>query len=214
MPRFRRLGLSALAIAILGFLSANGAQASRWGKSYFPNASVVTHDGKTLQFYDDLIKDKVFVISFLFTTCRDICPLATARLAELQEKLGDSMGRDIFFYSITIDPETDTPERLFERRWALTLLESTLSLLRDEYDRSGKGALFAALQPHLHGDADRMPLAKLAASLGMSPEALKVAAHRLRRRYRDLLRQQITETVDSPEEVDDELRRLMEALSG
>ena len=107
-------GLSALAFAILGFLSAYGAQASRWGKGYFPNASVVTQDGKTLQFYDDLIKDKIFVISFLFTTCRDICPLATARLAELQEKLGDSMGRDIFFYSISIDPETDTPERLKE----------------------------------------------------------------------------------------------------
>ena len=67
---------------------------------------------RTLQFYDDLIKDKIFVISFLFTTCKDVCPLATARLAELQEKLGDSMGRDIFFYSISIDPETDTPERL------------------------------------------------------------------------------------------------------
>lgn len=86
--------------------------ASRWGKDYIPNARVVTQDGKTLQFYDDLIKDKVFVISFLFTTCRDICPLATSRLAELQEKLGDSMGRDIFFYSLSIDPETDTPARL------------------------------------------------------------------------------------------------------
>jgi RNA polymerase sigma-70 factor (ECF subfamily) len=109
--------------------------------------------------------------------------------------------------------DTDTPERLFERRWALTLLETTLARLHDEYGESGKGALFAALQPHLHGDSDRMPLAELAVSLGTSPEAIKVAAHRLRRRYRDLLRQEISETVDSPEEVDDELRRLMNALS-
>jgi protein SCO1/2 len=88
-----------------------GAQ-QRWGKSYFPDVAVVTQDGKALRFYDDLIKDKVFVISFLFTTCKDICPLATARLAELQDRLGPAMGRDVFFYSISIDPETDTPARL------------------------------------------------------------------------------------------------------
>jgi protein SCO1 len=110
----RARGLAVLAVFMSGLLSGSGAEASRWGKSYLPNVNVVTQDGKTLQFYDDLIKDKIFVISFLFTTCRDICPLATARLAELQEKLGDSMGRDIFFYSISIDPETDTPERLKE----------------------------------------------------------------------------------------------------
>jgi protein SCO1 len=103
--------LTALAVLLP---DASGAQTSRWGKAYFPNATVITQDGKSLQFFDDLIKDKVFVISFLYTSCRDICPLATSRLAELQEKLGDSMGRDIFFYSISIDPETDTPERLKE----------------------------------------------------------------------------------------------------
>ena len=109
--RVRMFGLALLAVLAMSYLCAIAAQA-RWGKGYLPNATVITHDGKTLQFYDDLIKDKIFVISFLFTTCKDICPLATARLAELQEKLGDSMGRDIFFYSISIDPETDTPERL------------------------------------------------------------------------------------------------------
>jgi protein SCO1/2 len=110
----RVLGLAVLAILMSSYFLAFGVEASRWGKGYFPSVNVVTQDGSTLQFYDDLIKDKIFVISFLFTTCRDICPLATARLAELQEKLGDSMGRDIFFYSISIDPETDTPERLKE----------------------------------------------------------------------------------------------------
>src|SRR5262245_9830866 len=111
MLRVRMFGLTLLATLAILCLCAIGAQA-RWGKDYLPNATVVTQDGKTLQFYDDLIRDKLFVISFLFTTCKDICPLATARLAELQEKLGDSMGRDIFFYSISIDPETDTSERL------------------------------------------------------------------------------------------------------
>ncbi len=112
MQRIGFFGLAFLAVLALSLPGTSGAQASRWGKNYFPSAEVVTQDGKTLQFYDDLIKDKIFVISFLFTSCKDICPLATARLAELQEKLGDSMGRDIFFYSISVDPETDTPERL------------------------------------------------------------------------------------------------------
>ena len=112
MQRVLRLPVVALTLLALTVVGIDGASAARWGKDYFPNATVVTQDGKTLNFYDDLIKDKIFVISFLFTSCKDICPLATARLAELQEKLGDSLGRDIFFYSLSIDPETDTPERL------------------------------------------------------------------------------------------------------
>jgi protein SCO1/2 len=108
----RGAGAALLAALALLLASTGGVVAQRWGKSYFPDAKVVTQDGKTLRFYDDLIRDKVFVISFLFTTCKDVCPLATARLAELQDKLGTSMGRDIFFYSISIDPETDTPARL------------------------------------------------------------------------------------------------------
>jgi protein SCO1/2 len=93
-------------------LSALSAQAAGWGKEYVPNVPVVTQDGKTLNFYDDLIKDKIVVLSFIYASCKDICPLATARLAEAQEKLGDRVGRDIFFYSISIEPESDTPERL------------------------------------------------------------------------------------------------------
>jgi protein SCO1/2 len=110
----RTFGIALLAAA--AFLLAPGREvhAARWGKSYFPDVALVTHQGKTVRFYDDLVKDKVFVISFLYTTCRDFCPLAAARLSELQEKLGDAMGRDVFFYSISIDPETDTPERLNE----------------------------------------------------------------------------------------------------
>ncbi len=67
-----------------------------------------------LKFYDDLIQDKIFVINFFYATCRDICPLTTARLGELQDRLGDRVGRDIFIYTISIDPETDTPARLKE----------------------------------------------------------------------------------------------------
>jgi protein SCO1 len=109
-----RIGWMLLAAVGLALAAPNDAQAARWGRSYFPDVKVVTHDGRSLSFYDDLIKDKIFVINFLFTTCKDFCPLAAARLSELQDKLGDAMGRDVFFYSISVDPETDTPERLKE----------------------------------------------------------------------------------------------------
>ncbi len=75
---------------------------------------VVTQDGKTLNFYDDVIKGKIVVISFIYTSCPDICPLTTARLTQVEDKLADQMGRDLFFVSISVDPENDTPEKLKE----------------------------------------------------------------------------------------------------
>ncbi len=87
-------------------------QGSRWNAEYFTNTEVVSHEGKTLRFYDDLLKDRIFVVNFVFTSCSQLCPLTTARLAEVQQKLGDRVGRDIFFYSITLDPMTDTAEKL------------------------------------------------------------------------------------------------------
>ncbi len=85
-----------------------GRGGSRWGANYFPNVELITHEGKTVRFFDDLIQDRVVVINFIYTTCPDACPLETSRLAEVQGILGDRVGRDIFMYSITIDPEHDT----------------------------------------------------------------------------------------------------------
>lgn len=82
---------------------------SRWGADYFPNIPLVTHEGKSVRFFDDLVKDKVVAINFFFTSCPAACPLETARLATVQRLLGDRVGRDVFFYSITIDPARDTP---------------------------------------------------------------------------------------------------------
>jgi protein SCO1 len=107
-----RLAVVGVVVLAAVLLAAVPAQAARWGKEYVPNVPVVTQDGKTLNFYDDLIKDKIVVLSFIYTSCKDICPLATARLGEAQEKLADRAGRDIFFYSISIEPERDTPQRL------------------------------------------------------------------------------------------------------
>lgn len=84
----------------------------RWGANYFPNIPLITHEGKAVRFFDDLIKDKVVVINFIYTTCPDSCPLETARLLEVQRILGDRVGKDVFMYSISIDPKTDTPEVL------------------------------------------------------------------------------------------------------
>jgi protein SCO1 len=82
------------------------------GTTRFPNVELLTQDGKKVRFYDDLIKGKVVAIELMYTTCRYNCPLETARLVQLQKLLGDRMGKDVFFYSITIEPEKDTPKVL------------------------------------------------------------------------------------------------------
>lgn len=82
------------------------------GANHFPNVELITQDGKTVHFYDDLIKGKVVAIELMYTHCKYNCPLETARLVQLQKLLGDRMGKDIFFYSITIEPQRDTPEVL------------------------------------------------------------------------------------------------------
>src|SRR3984893_12882367 len=94
-----------LAVAIISARSPLEAQGVRRGANYFPNLPVVTQDGKTLKFYDDILKDKIVLISFIYTNCPDICPLATARIAQVEDKLGDMVGRDIFFVSMTGHPE-------------------------------------------------------------------------------------------------------------
>jgi len=83
-----------------------------WGAEYFPNVALTTQHGTEVHFYDDLIKGKAVVISLVYTRCTASCPLETAKLAQVQRLLGDRVGKDVFFYSISIDPEHDTPEAL------------------------------------------------------------------------------------------------------
>lgn len=87
---------------------------SHWGANYFPDVPLTTQDGTKVRFYDDLLKGKAVAIELIFTHCKDQCPLETAKLAQVQRLLGDRVGKDIFFYSITIDPDHDTPEALKE----------------------------------------------------------------------------------------------------
>ena len=100
----------ALCGALLG-LGATPAAAdnSHWGANYFPNVPLITQDGKTVHFYDDMLKGKIVLINFIYTECGDVCPLETAKLAQVSKLLGDRMGKDIFFYSISVDPKHDTP---------------------------------------------------------------------------------------------------------
>lgn len=86
--------------------------ANRWGADYFPNVPLITQDGTNVHFYDDLLKGKVVAINVIYTHCKDECPLETAKLVQVQRLLGDRVGRDVFFYSISIDPSRDTPKVL------------------------------------------------------------------------------------------------------
>jgi RNA polymerase sigma factor (sigma-70 family) len=105
-----------------------------------------------------------------------------------------------------------TPETLFERRWALTLLEQVLARLRQEFTGAGKGPLFEALKGTLTGDGTAEPYARIGQDLGLSEPVVKTAVHRLRRRYQELLRAEVAQTVASPAEVEDELRDLFAAV--
>jgi len=107
----------------------------------------------------------------------------------------------------------DTPDRAYDRQWALSLLEVVLGRLRREYREAGREDMFADLKDTLGGGRSEIPYRELGARMGLSEGAVKVAAHRLRQRYRELLREEIANTVAGPEEVEEELKHLFAALS-
>lgn len=106
------------------------------------------------------------------------------------------------------------PDAAFDRAWALTLLAAVLERLRAEHAAAGRAEWFEALAPCLAGRSEEAPQAEVAARLGVSEPALRVAVHRLRKRYRELLRAEVAETVADAGEVDVELRHLLAAVSG
>lgn len=109
--------------------------------------------------------------------------------------------------------DDETPERLFERNWALALLDRVLVRLRVEYERAERLPIFTALQPHLTGGESRPGYARLGQEAGLSEGAVATALHRMRRRYGELLREEVSETVAEPEEVEDELRHLLRVIA-
>ena len=107
-----------------------------------------------------------------------------------------------------------TPEKAFETRWAITLLEQVYRTLEEEHRQQGKGEVFDALRGTLAGSGNSAPYAELGQRLGMNESTVKVAVHRLRQRYRALLREAIAQTVASEAEVDEELRYLLRIVAG
>jgi protein SCO1 len=93
-------------------LTSNKADPVLRRKQAFTNIPLVTHEGKVVKFYDDLIKNKTVMINFMYARCGDICPGMTANLRQVQKELGDRVGKDVFMYSISLEPEHDTPEVL------------------------------------------------------------------------------------------------------
>lgn len=138
------------------------------------------------------------------------------RAAQAQKRGGGQAILSLDFHAgesrYDCEPAYDlTAERIFERRWAMTLLDNALTRLREEHVRGGKSELFELLKGHL-GLGDSAPYRELAERLGMTEGAVKVAAHRLRRRCAEILREEIAQTVSDPAEIDDELRALFSVV--
>jgi RNA polymerase sigma factor (sigma-70 family) len=114
-----------------------------------------------------------------------------------------------------IEPvEGATADRIFERRWALTLLDRTLTRLRDEFTAAGKEEEFKRLKACLTAERGEISYAEIAGALGQSEGTVRVAVHRLRKRFRELFREEIAQTVSSAEEIEGEVRYLMGVLAG
>lgn len=115
------LGLATLAVGAAGPVEKKKADPPRGPKlsprerlqrHHLPNVELINQDGRRLRFYDDLVRNKKVVINFMYVQCEGICVPVTANLVKVQKLLGDHVGRDIFFYSITLKPEQDTPKQL------------------------------------------------------------------------------------------------------
>lgn len=137
--------------------------------------------------------------------------LAIKRGGQRQIVSLDAMEAEQFYQCEPVEPMT--PDKLFERSWAMALLEQVLSRLKQEYSIANKVELFAKLEPELTREVSPGWYSLKSHELNMSEGALKVALHRLRRRFGELLRSEIAHTVSKPEEIDEEIRYLFASIS-
>src|SRR5262249_38380633 len=107
---------AAVAAAVLVGGSSGDRPSPRGARAgYFPNVALTTHDGRAVRFYDDIMKgDKIVLVNFMYAHCTGVCPGSTRNLVRVQRLLQDRIGRDVFMYSITLDPARDTPQALAE----------------------------------------------------------------------------------------------------
>jgi RNA polymerase sigma factor (sigma-70 family) len=187
-----------------------------------------SHDAQDLtqEFFARLLENNTFAVadrkrgkfrSFLLASLKNFLVKEWQRANALKRG-----GGEIFVPLETDDAErryalepadTLTAETIFERRWAFTLLERVLSELRQEHVADGKSDLFEALKPALMGERSAAPYAQVAPKFHTTEGAIKVVVHRMRQRYRELLREAIAHTVAGPAEIEDELRHLFAAVS-
>jgi protein SCO1/2 len=153
----------ALSVGAAIVFSATASAAGRLGQN--ANVPLITQDGEQVRFYDDLIKGKIVAVNFIYTSCLFACPLETARLAQVKKILADRVGKDIFFYSISIDPDHDTPAVLKEymkdfdlgpgwtfltgKKADIDLLALRIGLTREPSITSGPGPGLDGHTPHL-----------------------------------------------------------------
>jgi RNA polymerase sigma-70 factor (ECF subfamily) len=156
--------------------------------------------------------------SYLLAAVRNF--LADERAREQTQKRGGgvaplSLDTEDAENRYRLEPAHDlTPERVYERQWAMTVIQQALARLQQRYARSGKQEHFDALKVFLSGEKRPVPHAEVAQALGLTELAVKVAVHRLRQRFRHALRDEIAQTVAGPEEIDVEMRALYAALDG
>lgn len=156
--------------------------------------------------------------SFLLACCKHFLANERDRASALKRGGGQSVLSLDFHeaeqrYDLEPSHKLDA-DRLFERRWAMTLLDQVVTRLRDDYARTSRLKLFEALKIYLMGERGTPAYGQAAEQLGMSEGSFKVAVHRMRQRYRQLLQEEIARTVESPEQVQEEIRELFAALSG
>jgi RNA polymerase sigma-70 factor (ECF subfamily) len=168
------------------------------------------------EFLDSVDQSKGKFRDFLKACCKHFLP--NQRDRDRARKRGG--GRPIVSLDLgaaaeryRLEPSHDlTAEKLFDRCWALSLLEQVLDQLAQEYRADNKGPLFDRLKAALVGGPDQLPYAQIGTELGLTEAAVKKAAQRLRQRYRELLRARIAETVEGAEQIDEEVRDLFAAL--
>jgi len=218
----------------LGTANARAALEDLCRIYWYPLYAYVRRRGYGTQDAEDIVQGffaRLIRLNSVSGTCREKGKFRAFLLAGVNHYMSDERERDsaakrdirktVFLDAMeaesryALEPADHlTPERVFERQWALSLLENVVRRLRDEYEAAGKCALFAGLSFALTGDRSSVPYTDLASRLNMSEGALRVSVHRIRQRYRQLLREEIAHTLAEGEDIDSELADLRRVLSG
>ena len=200
---------------------------------WYPLYAYVRRQGYSSHDAEDLVQGffaRLIRLNSLDDTGREKGKFRAFLLAGMKHYMADVWGRDsaakrdvrktVFLDALeaetryALEPSDHlTPERLFERQWALSLLESVVRRLSDEYESTGRGELFNGLRFAVTGDKSEVPYVELSSQLKLSEGAVRVAVHRLRQRYRHLLREEIAHTLSDGEDIASELADLRRVLS-